>query len=102
MAVTKSQLTESLQAELNCTRAEAQVVLETFLETMKTALESGEDILISGFGKFEIQEKDERRGRNPQTGSELMLRPRKVVKFKPSGKLREKINGQTIQKREKA
>jgi integration host factor subunit alpha len=56
-------------------------------------LESGEDVLISGFGKFQVRKKRERRGRNPATGEDLMLAPRRVVTFKGSGKLREKING---------
>ena len=93
MVVTKSSLTEILQAELNCTRIKAKAILETLLETMKTALESGDDILISGFGKFEVKQKAKRRGRNPRTGSDLMIRPRKVVRFKSSALLREKING---------
>jgi len=56
-------------------------------------LESGEDVLISGFGKFCVKEKKERKGRNPATGGDMMLRPRKVVTFKCSGKLRDRVNG---------
>ena len=59
---------------------------------MKKTLESGEDVMISGFGKFCVKNKKERRGRNPATGDDMMLRPRKVVTFKCSGNLREKIN----------
>jgi len=62
------------------------------LEIMKKTLENGEDILISGFGKFCVKAKKERKGRNPATGDDMMLAPRKVVTFKCSGKLREKIN----------
>ena len=62
------------------------------LELIKKALESGEDVMISSFGKFCVKKKKERRGRNPATGEEMMLRPRKVVTFKWSGKLKEKLN----------
>jgi integration host factor subunit alpha len=65
------------------------------LEIIKSTLESGEDVLISGFGKFEVKEKNARRGRNPQTGSDLMLGARRVVIFKCSGVLREKMNGKS-------
>ncbi len=60
---------------------------------MKETLASGEDVLISGFGKFCVKEKTERKGRNPATGEDMMLAPRKVVTFKCSGKLRERVNG---------
>jgi integration host factor subunit alpha len=60
---------------------------------MKSTLASGEDVLISGFGKFCVNEKGARKGRNPATGGDLMLKPRRVVTFKVSGKLREKLNG---------
>ena len=59
---------------------------------MKKTLESGDDVMISNFGKFCVKEKRERRGRNPSTGQEMILKPRKVVTFKCSGTLREKIN----------
>jgi integration host factor subunit alpha len=66
---------------------------ESLLEIIKKTLESGEDILISGFGKFCVKEKKERRGRNPQTGDDLMHEPRRVMTFKCSGRLKYKING---------
>jgi integration host factor subunit alpha len=69
-------------------------LVETLLELIKSKLASGEDLLVSGFGKFSVKEKRERRGRNPATGEEMMLRPRKVVTFKCSGQLRDKINQQ--------
>ena len=67
-------------------------VVETLLEVIKSTLESGEDLLISGFGKFRLREKKARRGRDPQTGGDLMLRPRRVVSFQCSTVLRDKIN----------
>ena len=60
---------------------------------MKSSLESGDDVLISGFGKFQVKEKKERKGRNPATGNDMMLKPRKVVTFRCSGNLRKRING---------
>ena len=68
-------------------------MVEQFIETIKSNLASGEDVLVSGFGKFCVNYKKERRGRNPATGDSMMLRPRRVVTFKCSGKLRRKING---------
>jgi integration host factor subunit alpha len=67
-------------------------IIETLLDLIKTNLSSGEDVLISGFGKFCVKKKRERRGRNPATGVAMMLRPRRVVTFHCSGKLREKLN----------
>jgi integration host factor subunit alpha len=67
-------------------------MVETLLEIFKSTLASGEEVLISRFGKFEVKSKKERRGRNPATGTDLMLAPRKVVKFTCSRKLRDKIN----------
>jgi integration host factor subunit alpha len=74
------------------TKSESSQVIETLFEIIKQTLEQGEDVLISGFGKFSVKEKNQRRGRNPQTGDPIMLAPRKVVTFKCSGVLREKIN----------
>ena len=68
-------------------------MIETLLEILKSTLESGEDVLISRFGKFCVKEKHERRGRNPATGKDMMLEPRRVVTFRCSRQLRDKING---------
>jgi integration host factor subunit alpha len=67
-------------------------LVETLLEIIKSTLVSGEDVMISGFGKFCVKDKRERKGRNPATGEDMMLAPRRVVTFRTSGKLREKIN----------
>jgi integration host factor subunit alpha len=93
MALTKNDIITSVH-ELGFTKKKSVEVIETLLEIMKSTLEKGEDVLISGFGKFCIKKKKERRGRNPATGSDLILKERKVVTFKCSGKLRDKINGQ--------
>jgi len=68
-------------------------VVESLMEIIKKTLENGEDVLISGFGKFCVKEKMQRKGRNPQTGNDLMLGERRVVTFKCSGRLKNKING---------
>ena len=78
--------------ELGFTKKKSVDIIEALLEIMKATLEQGDDILISGFGKFCVKNKNKRRGRNPATGSDLILRERKVVTFKCSGKLRNRIN----------
>ncbi len=92
MALTKAQIIDTIQNHLGLSRKRSSQLHETLSEIMKTTLENGEDILISGFGKFCVKEKKERKGRNPSTGDEMMLAPRKVVTFKCSGKLRDKID----------
>jgi integration host factor subunit alpha len=92
MALTKSDIVARVH-ELGFTKKKSVDIIESLLEIMKSTLENGDDILISGFGKFCVKEKNKRRGRNPATGSDLILRERKVVTFKCSGKLRNKING---------
>ena len=92
MALTKSDIVTSIH-ELGLTKKKSVEVIESLLEIIKRSLESSEDVLISGFGKFCVKDKAKRRGRNPATGEDLMLRGRKVVTFKCSGKLRHKIDG---------
>jgi len=93
MAVTKAEIVEKLIEDLGFTRNRAREITKSILEIIKSNLESGEDVLISGFGKFCVREKNERRGRNPASGEDMMLPSRKVVTFKCSGKLRKRING---------
>jgi integration host factor subunit alpha len=92
MTLTKAQIIESIQNQTGFPKNKSSEIVETLLEIMKNALGSGEDVLISSFGKFCVREKRERKGRNPATGNAMMLRPRKVVTFKCSGQLRNKIN----------
>ncbi len=92
MAVTKTVITERLQEELNLSRGMAYDVVEELLEIIKHTIENGEDIMISGFGKFCVNQKKARKGRNPATEQEMMLPPRRVVTFKCSGKLRKRMN----------
>jgi len=91
--LTKAGIAESVHNRLRIPKKECTEIVENLLEIIKSALESGEDLLISGFGKFNVKEKKERKGRNPSTGEDLMLGPRRVVTFKGSGKLRDKMNG---------
>lgn len=93
MALTKLNIIDTVQSELNLSKNKSTEVVETLLEIIKSTLATGEEVLVSGFGKFCVNEKDERMGRNPATGEDLMLRPRKVVTFKCSGNLRERLNG---------
>ena len=92
MALTKSDIVARIH-ELGFTKKKSVDIIETLLETIKDSLERSEDVLISGFGKFCVKNKKQRRGRNPATGEDLLLRQRRVVTFKCSGKLRKKING---------
>ncbi len=94
MTLTKIQIIEAIQNQTGFTKNKSSEIIETFLEIIKNTLASEEDVMISGFGKFCVKEKNERKGRNPATGEDLMLTARKVVTFKCSGKLRDKINGQ--------
>ena len=93
MTLTKAHIVEALAKQNGYPKNQSFETIETLLEIMKRTLESGEDVLISRFGKFCVKEKHERRGRNPTTGEDMMLEPRRVVTFKCSGKLRVKING---------
>jgi integration host factor subunit alpha len=92
MTLTKADLVNKLYESEVLTKAEAVEAVETVIEIVKQTLENGENVLISGFGKFTVKDKRARRGRNPHTGEDLILAPRRVVTFKPSGVLRNKIN----------
>ncbi|MBA3030216.1 MAG: integration host factor subunit alpha [Proteobacteria bacterium] len=91
MALTKNEIVMKIH-ELGFSKKKSIEVIESLLEIIKSNLENDDDVLISGFGKFCVKNKNKRRGRNPATGSDLLLRERKVVTFKCSGKLRKKIN----------
>ena len=92
MTLTKANIVESTMDQIGYTKRQSSDTIEALLEIIKRTLGSGEDVLVSGFGKFCVTEKAQRRGRNPATGDAMMLRPRRVVTFKVSGKLRKKIN----------
>jgi len=92
MTLKKYDIIEEVRNKNGFSRNKSIETVETLLEIMKQNLASGEDVLISGFGKFCIKEKAERKGRNPATGGDMMIEPRKVVTFKCSGKLRKRVN----------
>jgi integration host factor subunit alpha len=93
VTITKTKLIESICKESKLPKQESISTFESLLEIIKRTLESGEDLLISGFGKFVVKEKKERKGRNPHTGDDLILDARRIVLFKCSNKLRKSLNG---------
>ena len=92
MNVNKAYLIDHLYRNCGFSRDESITTVESLLEIIKKTLESGEDVLISRFGKFIVKEKNKRRGRNPATGKDLILDTRRIVTFKCSKSLREKLN----------
>ncbi len=92
MSLTKNEIVQAVAEDIGFPKNQSAELVETLLELIKKALESGEDVLVSGFGKFCVREKRERRGRNPATGEAMMLRSRRVLTFHCSGRLREKMN----------
>jgi integration host factor subunit alpha len=93
MALTKNDIARSIYTQLDIPKYRCVELVESLLEIMKKSLENGEDVLISGFGKFCVKNKRERKGRNPQTGDHMTLKPRRVVTFRSSGVLKDKVNG---------
>jgi integration host factor subunit alpha len=93
MTLTKAHIVGEVAEQIGYTKNQSSEMIETLLELIKRSLESGEDVLISRFGKFCVKEKHKRRGRNPATGEDMMLEPRRVVTFNCSHKLRDRING---------
>jgi len=92
MSLTKDDIVRALAKENGYQINQSVELIETLLDLIKSNLASGEDVLISGFGKFCVKKKRERRGRNPATGEDMMLAPRRIVTFKCSGQLRKRIN----------
>ena len=93
MTLTKARIAKTIHKHCDFTKDRSAELVDSLLDTIKGTLESGEDILISRFGKFCVKKKRKRRGRNPQTGEDLMLDARRVVTFRCSGVFRDKING---------
>jgi len=92
MTLTRAHIVEAIAEQTGLPKYKSSEIVKILLEIVKKSLESGEDVLISGFGKFRVREKNERIGRNPATGEEVMVTPRRVVTFRCSEKLRNKIN----------
>ena len=93
MALTKAHLIERIRSNNDLTKKQSTDIVEATIDIIKNTLASGEDVLISGFGKFCVKQKAERKGRNPATGDDQMVPARRVVTFKCSGKLRDRVNG---------
>jgi len=94
LTCTKNTIIEKVSEEIDQLPSDAKDTVEHLLEIMKSTLASGEDVMISGFGKFQVNEKAFRKGRNPATGMDMILGKRRVVVFKCAGKLRDRINGE--------
>jgi integration host factor subunit alpha len=92
MTLTKAEIIKAVQTQTGLPKNKSADIVESLLEIIKSSLESGEDVLVRGFGKFCVNQKTERRGRNFATGEDLMLAPRRVVRFKCSSKLKERVN----------
>ncbi|MDD3448940.1 MAG: integration host factor subunit alpha [Gammaproteobacteria bacterium] len=91
MALTKADLAEKLFEELGLNKREAKEMVESFFEEIRTALEAGEQVKLSGFGNFDLRSKNERPGRNPKTGEEIPISARRVVTFRPGQKLKARV-----------
>jgi integration host factor subunit alpha len=94
MTLTKRQIVEAIAEANGFNLKKATETVEILLELIKSSLASGDDVMISNFGKFCVREKRERRGRNPAAGGDLMLAARRVVRFKCSRGLRDRLSGE--------
>ncbi|WP_300667402.1 integration host factor subunit alpha [Desulfoluna sp.] len=92
MALTKTNIVDQVQERIGYSRKRSSDLVENLIEIIKDTIGKGEDVLVSGFGKFCVKEKGARKGRNPATGNDMMLDQRKVVTFKCSSVLRDRIN----------
>lgn len=91
--MTKADIAERIQARIGLSKKESSEMMEALFSIMKSTLESGETLKISGFGNFVVKQKNDRRGRNPQTGETITIEARRILTFKPSTLLRQAING---------
>jgi integration host factor subunit alpha len=91
MALTKADMAEKLYEELGLNKREAKEIVEIFFEEIRTALESGNQVKLSGFGNFDLRDKNQRPGRNPKTGEEIPISARRVVTFRPGQKLKARV-----------
>ena len=92
MALTKADMTEQLYEELGFNKREAKELVEMFFEEIRGALEECDQVKLSGFGNFELRDKNERPGRNPKTGEEIPITARRVVTFRPGQKLKARVD----------
>lgn len=96
MTLTKAKIADAIHQQLGFPKNRSAELLELMLELIKNKLENGENVLVSGFGKFCVKRKKERRGRNPATGEDMLLSGRRVITFRCSHLLRKKINGDPL------
>ena len=99
MTLTKNGIIDQIQAELQFLKNQSAEATEALIEIIKSTLATGEDVLVSGFGKFCVREKQARIGRNPATNQPMMLKPRRVVTFKCATNLRDRVNGKHKRRR---
>ncbi|HYW92818.1 MAG TPA: integration host factor subunit alpha [Gammaproteobacteria bacterium] len=92
MTLTKAEMAEVLSAEIGLNKREAKDLVDEFFDVLRAALGSGEEVKLSGFGHFGLRDKRERPGRNPRTGEPFQVSPRRIVKFKPSDKLKDRVH----------
>ncbi len=90
-ALTKADMAEKLYEELGLNKREAKEIVEMFFEEIRSALESGNQLKLSGFGNFDLRDKNQRPGRNPKTGEEIPISARRVVTFRPGQKLKARV-----------
>ena len=91
MALTKADMAESLFNKLGLNKQEARVLVDLCFEELKASLAVGEQVKLSGFGNFELRDKNERPGRNPKTGEKVLITARRVVTFSPGNKLKARV-----------
>lgn len=91
MALTKADMAEKLYEELGLNKREAKEIVEMFFEEVRAALEAGNQVKLSGFGNFDLRDKNQRPGRNPKTGEEIPITARRVVTFRPGQKLKARV-----------
>ena len=91
MALTKAEMAEHLFEKIGINKRDAKDLVETFFEEVREALESGEQVKLSGFGNFDLRQKNERPGRNPKTGEDIPIKARRVVTFRPGQKLKSRV-----------
>jgi len=92
MAITKKEIVNMLCEQTELPKNDCIRIVESFFDTIKSELEKGNPMMVSGFGKWTVKAKRERKGRNPQTGEELTIRARKVIAFRPSPALKNELN----------
>ncbi|NQY63880.1 MAG: integration host factor subunit alpha [Alteromonadaceae bacterium] len=91
MALTKAEVAEHLYEKVGLSKKDAKDMVEVFFEEIRETLESGEQVKLSGFGNFDLRQKNERPGRNPKTGEDIPISARKVVTFRPGQKLKSRV-----------